>query len=228
MQAFNKENLKTTLVCSVICIYHELSGINVVLAYSSTIIGNISKDINAKVSSAVIGFMNFFAAFISIWVLRLATHKTIMLIGHFFIGLTHLGVVVSVIYSWNYYAVLFMVLFLFAYELSTGPIAFIHCTEVASDVGLGISLLALNLTIVVLNLVSDPLMADKNFGVVGVFGTMGALSFTGTLFIWLYMRGTEGLTDIEKKTLYMPAEIRDRKRQEAELRERHKGPRELK
>jgi hypothetical protein len=37
-QAFNSTNLRTTLVCFGIAMYHEFSGINVVLAYSSSIV----------------------------------------------------------------------------------------------------------------------------------------------------------------------------------------------
>lgn len=104
---------------------------------------------------------------------------------------------------------------LVAYEFSSGPIAYIHCTEVASDAGLGLSIFSLNFTIVLLNLASDPLMADKNFGVIGVFSVLGILSFTGSAFMYFFMRSTEGLSDLEKKTLYMPEEIRQQKIQEA-------------
>lgn len=41
MEAFNRTNLRTTLVCFGIVFYHEVSGINVVLAYSGTIIRHI-------------------------------------------------------------------------------------------------------------------------------------------------------------------------------------------
>lgn len=88
--------MRTSLVCFGICVYHELSGINVVLAYSSTIIGNINPNINKKYSSAFIGILNLLSSIASIWVLRLAKNRTILMIGHFMIGLMHVGVVLSV------------------------------------------------------------------------------------------------------------------------------------
>ena len=78
--------------------------------------------------------------------------------------------------------------------------------EVAADVTLGLSHFVVNGTIVLLNFASAPLIHDNKIGVKWVFGFLGILSLTGALFVKVFMRHTESLTDIEKKTLYMPEE----------------------
>jgi hypothetical protein len=120
-----------------------------------------------------------------------------------------MGIVLSVIFEQNYLAIVFIILVLVAYEFSTGPICYIHISEVASDVTLGLSLVVLNATIVILNLVTDPLMKIHVYGVPGVFFILGALSYTGSIFMFFFMRKTDGLNDIEKKTLYMPEKDRE-------------------
>lgn len=131
------------------------------------------------------------------------------------IGVMHIGIVLSKIMGWNSMAVFFMVMTLVSYELSSGPICYIHVSEVATDVSMGLCMLVLNGFIVLLNLATEPLIHTKEFGLAGVFGMLSVLSFLGAIFIWIYMGRTEGLSDIEKKTLYMPKEEREKRIREA-------------
>jgi len=131
------------------------------------------------------------------------------------IAVMHLEIVLSKVMGWNYMAIVFMVLTLVSYELSTGPVCYIHVSEVATDVSLGLCMLVLNGFIVLLNLATEPLIHTKGFGLAGVFGLLSALSFIGAIFVWVFMRRTEGMSDIEKKTIYMPKGERDRRMKEA-------------
>ena len=65
--------------------------------------------------------------------MRLLSNKVTLAFGHFMIGVMHLGIVLSKVMHWNYAAIVFMVLTLVSYELSTGPVCYIHVSEVEGN-----------------------------------------------------------------------------------------------
>ena len=58
----------------------------------------------------------------------------------------------------DYGAIVSTMLFMGAYSWTTGPIAWVYATETLIDTGLGVTMLAMNVSIFVLSLISPVLM----------------------------------------------------------------------
>jgi hypothetical protein len=95
-------------------------------------------------------------------------------------------------------------------NFSTGPVAYMHISEVAVDAQLSVTLVILTSSLVFFNLITTPLLVTKGFGQIGVFSLYALLCFSGSFLIWYFMKHSEGLRDIEKKTLYFPEDERNR------------------
>jgi len=102
-----------------------------------------------------------------------------------------------------------ILLFIFIYQFSSGPIAWIYAVETTIDVALGLVLLTLFSTIFVLSLVCPILMGKDSIGPNNVFIMFSAFSFLGAVYAFFVMKETKGLTDKEKKELLMPNKYKE-------------------
>ena len=191
--------------------YHEIVGINVVLAYSHTILQRIrkhnhGKGLSPKTGTIIIGIVNFVATAGSIPVIANFNRKTLLLWGHFFIFVFHMLNGIFAIEGMDTWQLVMMNLFLVAYEFSSGTVCWIYIAEAVVDSALGLCVLCLFSTVFFLNLFVEFLIDLKGFGSAGVFMSMGVLSLTGCFLIQKYMKETRGLTDKQKKQLYFPKE----------------------
>jgi len=69
---------------------------------------------------------------------------------------------------------------------------------------MGIILLTLWITVLVLSLVCPILMSPDSWGPNPVFYTFGGLSTIGAFYCYIVLKETKGLSDKEKKSLFLP------------------------
>jgi hypothetical protein len=101
-------------------------------------------------------------------------------------------------------------MFLFFYQNSSGPVAWLYFTETSIDASLGFTLFTLWGTVFILSLVCPILLNEPEEGGVGpdnVFYGLSFLCFLGSLYGKIFMYETKGLTDKEKKSIYTPASM---------------------
>ena len=79
-----------------------------------------------------------------------------------------------------------------------------YFTETTIDAALGISFLTLFMTIFILSLVCPILMEDDSLGPNNVFIMFAILSAMGGIYAKCILKETKGLSDKEKKQLFMP------------------------
>ena len=143
-------------------VFHELTGINVILAYSNTILKNILGDktsgFNARTGTYCISLVNFFSSFVSIFVVRAFGRRILLFWGHTGIFVAHLMVAIFTITGVNAGVLIMICFFLFVYQNSSGPIAWVYAAETCCDVGLAVSLNTLWGTVLILQLSTQPLM----------------------------------------------------------------------
>jgi hypothetical protein len=102
------------------------------------------------------------------------------------------------------YGVLAMIcVFILIYQNTSGPCAWVYTAETVVDVALGICIQVLWLTVFVLTLSTQSLM-DSALHPAGVFFMFAIFCYIGTFFSYLYLCETMGLTEKEKKNLYIP------------------------
>jgi len=94
--------------------------------------------------------------------------------------------------------------FLLAYNMTSGPIAWVYAAETSVDVGLGFILMTLYGDVVVLSQICPILFEPQYIGPSGVFFMFSGFGMIGILFVWVYIKETRGLSDKEKKAIYKP------------------------
>ena len=143
-------------------INHELTGINVIMAYSNTILTNILGDaktgFNARQGSFIIAVISTLSTVAGIWTCRFIGRRTLLLWGHVGIAIAYFGVGLFTILEINYGVLGMMCFFLLAFWTTTGPVSWVYATETCCDTGHAACLLTLFGTVLILQLTTEPLM----------------------------------------------------------------------
>ena len=123
-------------------------------------------------------------------------------------GLCHLAIGFFIMIGQGAYAIIAILAFLFFYENSSGAITWLYCSEVAPDITLGFVGTSGYGTVFLLTLTMQPMMDSKLLGQPGTFYIFGVISILGAIWCCIYLKETSGgLTDKEKKSLYIPLDI---------------------
>ena len=114
-------------------INHELTGINVILAYSSTILekifGNASGGFNARTGTYCIAGVNALSAVAGIWTCRNIGRRTLLFWGLIGVAISHFCVGLFTITGSNAGVLGFICFFLLCYQTTSGPVAWVYATE---------------------------------------------------------------------------------------------------
>jgi len=131
--------------------------------------------------------------------------RTLLIWGHILIVILHafIGIFNN---RGNNAGVLAMVLiFIFVYQNTSGPVTWVYAAETTTDAGLGIGLFTLWITVFILTLISPMLMGRNSLGASNVFFIYSILSLLGAIYSYFIIKETQGLTDKEKKNLFTPS-----------------------
>ena len=82
-----------------------------------------------------------------------------------------------------------------------------YAAEVAVDTGLGICVLALYLSLLEKAFTIEFMVHSKSLGAPGMFYVLGGITLLGAIFIQVFVKETKGLTDLDKKQLFMPLDL---------------------
>ena len=187
---------------------HELTAINGVLLYSNTILEDIGGPITPRTGTYIIGVINFLSSICSLYSAKTFSRRFLFISGHFTMGLAHLWIGFSILIGKGTWAIIGILLFLFCYQNTSGAITWLYCSEVAPDITLGFVGTAGYGTVFLLTLTMQPMMDSAFLGQPGTFFIFGIISILGAIWCIIYLKETSGgLTDKEKKSLYIPADI---------------------
>ena len=124
-------------------------------------------------------------------------------------GIAHILVGVFILQNKANLALGSMLMFMFFFQNSSGCITWLYCSEVAVDVSLGFVGVAGYFTIFCLSLGTLPLMSSS-LHASGTFFLFGLISLISGVWFFLYLRETSGgLTDAQKKSLYIPKDLQE-------------------
>ncbi len=133
-----------------------------------------------------------------------------VLTGHSLMTAFLISVGILSFYAFNDAALAMIMLFLMTYQLSDGSITYLYVTEVVVDNALGFCFLSLKGTALIISLTTEFIMKSK-LQPYGAFWLYGGLAMVGGIYSFTFMRETRGLTDREKKSLYLPAKMQEAK-----------------
>lgn len=80
-----------------------------------------------------------------------------------------------------------------------------YAAEVAVDTALGLCILALFLSLLE-KAITMEFMVHSTIGSPGMFFILGGITLLGAVFVKIFIKETKGLSDLQKKQLYMPDE----------------------
>jgi hypothetical protein len=199
----NKEYRWSTWVNVGICFWHEVAGINVINLYSNQIFASGSSSLfSPRFGTLCLGFGNLIGALLGIKTIKTFNRRPILIGGHVIFTIVH-AFIGYMSHIGNQNGVLAGVfVFLVAYQATSGPICWVYAAETSVDVALGFILATLYADVVVLSQVCPILFEPKYLGPSGVFFMFAGFSMVATLYMWVYIKETKGLSDKDKKELY--------------------------
>ena len=152
-------------------------------------------NLTPRAGTYVVGIVYFFSSLLSTLTLKLFGRRTLLILGHLLIAIIY-ALLALFNTQGNHTGVFLMVLaFIFVYSNSTGPVTFVYATETLTDAGLGFGMFVCYITAFILSLVGPVLMGDKSFGLSNVFYMFSVLSAVATVYVWVYIKETQGLKD---------------------------------
>jgi len=127
-----------------------------------------------------------------------------LIFGHIAIAIVHSMVAIFNIEGSNVGVVTMIILFSFAYQNTSGPVAWMYAAETTIDAGMGICLLTLWGTVFVLSLICPIVMDPDSLGPNNTFFIFSGLSVLGATYSYFMIKETKGMADKDKKLLFTP------------------------
>jgi uncharacterized protein YacL len=144
----------------------------------------------------------------SAWTSRSFGWRTLFLWGQVGMTITHLLLASFIWLGFDTGTVLILCVFMIIYSHTSGPIAWIYAQETLTDAGLGVSLNVLFGIILILSL-STPYLMPSPLHASGTYFLFAFFAFIGPFFVFYFFKESMGLTEKEKKELYMPLDLKE-------------------
>lgn len=107
-----------------------------------------------------------------------------------------------------------MLAYLFVMQTTDSAVTWLYCSEIAVDVGLGFVGVIGYFMVFLLTYSIKPMEASF-LGLAGTFYLLGAEQLVSGLWAYMYLKETSGgLTDKQKKSLYLPEDLKEQNREE--------------
>lgn len=161
-----------------------------------------------RVGTYITGITNMLGSLCAVASVKFLGRKQLLVGGHFGIFVAHLMVGIFAVQKNNDGVMIMIMVFIFIYQNTSGPVAWIYAAETVVDCALGLCLFTLWGTVFILSLVCPPLMAPESIGAANVFFIFSGLSVFGTLYSYVFIRETKGLSDRQKKELFKPEQYK--------------------
>jgi len=206
---FGKKNRTTTIYMMVFTSLIQMSTINVLNMYCNRIFTVINADtpagqkVLANSATQVFGVAGFLAVIVSPLIQKRFRYRIpVLRVGQIAITISLLGLAASIFYRQGYWALAFIILFNPSYQWGIASLHWVIISEVSSDVQFGFISFTHYSNAVLLSLTTEYMM--NGWGAEGMFAFFAGLNVAGYFFVTYCMRETQGLSDKEKKALYLP------------------------
>ena len=195
----SERNIKTTIVALIFSSLCQQTGANVWQMYSNRIITNINlhvppeKMVSANESTRFLGLIQIIASLLGFKVLKIFQAKKLILAGLLvnFLCLTSCSYFIQ--NQNGQMVVVCAVIFQISFYFSFGPINWTYLGEILSDVQFGVISTIHYLNGVEISIVTEYMV--QYMGPSGMFIFYAFMNLLGFVFVYFYMRKTNGLTD---------------------------------
>lgn len=184
--------------------FHVLTGYSAVMAFSNSIFEGTSDNsggLSARQGTYLVGLCNLVASMVGIWVVRSFGRRTILLVGHSAITVLHVLIAIATMNGWSSIQIVLVCIFIFVYMTTTGPGAWAYAAETCTDSALTAVVFSLYFWQTVESFTTETLMEWSDAGTFFIFGGITGVS---VIFIYIFVGESKGLSEKEKKEIFMP------------------------
>lgn len=139
----------------------------------------------------------------SIYFISIVGRRTIFLVGQGGIALSLVGIAVASAIDAPATLLTLICIVAFLFQLTLGPLAPLYAAEVCTDIALGAVMITEDIVVLLQDFVTPTLLSSP-LQPVGVFLMFGVFSCIGLVFIFFYVPETSGLSEQEKREIFMP------------------------
>lgn len=187
--------------------FQQLTGINVVMFYSSKIFApddsNVKSDFSVVQINFWVYFVNFVSVFGAIILLSRVGRRTIMLVCN--LGEAAMLILLGyfLIQRNNNACFVCTLVFLVLFEFSSGPVVWLYIAEISTDKAASVATVinqAFNLSMAII-----PTIISDNYGKDGIaemFMALGGCTVLGTIYIFCFMKETRGKSPAEIEEMF--------------------------
>jgi len=134
--------------------------------------------------------------------------RTLHLVGHTLMALCHFIIAFTIAMKEGSAEIVFVCVFIFVYMNTAGPAGWAFASETCSDTGLALAVLTYYFWETFSSFSTEALMDNYPSY---TFVMYGCISIFAVVFVWIFMGETKGLSEKEKKEIFMPGAIYGRK-----------------
>ena len=189
----------------ILMVFHVLTGYSAVIAFSTSIFKKIlagPDTITPEQGTYCVGATSAISAMLGILVVRNFGRRTLLVWGHALMALIHFVIAFCALMEYQIFIIGLVNLFLLIYLTTSGPVAWIYSAETCTDSTLGIVIMTLWGTITIEVLTSQTI--ETLITQVGFFAMFGVFNVIATIFVYFSIGETKGLSETEKKEIYLP------------------------
>ncbi|KAF1333484.1 Major facilitator superfamily, partial [Globisporangium splendens] len=118
---FEPQYRRQLIIAVALCNFHQFSGINAVIFYSSSIFSTAGiKD--PRIGTLIVDFMNMFPTFVFSMLAKHVRTRTMLLIGSFTMLACAVAMTFTLVYGVNWASIVFTAIFVGAFGVSFGPL----------------------------------------------------------------------------------------------------------
>ena len=155
---------RSTYVALMVILFHELTGENAIMLYSTEIFKRMASyqdadnTISPRAGTILIGFFNLLAHIPSVYLIKKLPRRTLLVWGHVIIAICHIMVSIFAASTNDLGVIVMLIFYIVTYVIANGAIIWLYVSEIVVDSALGLCLFELWLIILLLSLFTAPLM----------------------------------------------------------------------
>lgn len=183
-------------------IFQQLSGINAILFYSTTIFENYGQGaFFSRILTLTTCIMRIFAAFLLFPVIDKSGRKSITVVCESLMGLSFgLMYYLSGRQGFEIYVIVLIDFYLILFAISIGPICWIYTSEILSDKGMGLCT-GVNWSLAFVIVLLFPFVVDL-YGLDSTFLAFGLVNFFCSAYLFFDMVETKGLNRLTIRKMF--------------------------
>ena len=211
---------RSSWIAILIMAFQCLTGYYAIIAYSAVLLEDDFSDTSGRSLTArqgvyLIQGFNLLGSVASIYCISKLGRRTIFLFGQGGIAVSLVGIAIVTGVDAPATLLTFICLVSFLFQLTLGPLAPLYAAEVCTDIALGAVMITEDVVVLLQDFVT-PTLLNTGLGPVGVFLIFGVFSVLGFAFIFLFVPETDGLSEQEKREIFMPGAKYGRRLKEGE------------